>query len=123
MNSKFIGLNDYSKEFITNTYIKKLEDEQYFLYSNPFNSNKNVNLSVFYDENKQMKIYEKVEADHWFGSNYVFTFLMYEDGTIIENSKWIYEKNGYYYLTWKGSNVVFLDNKPFTWDPKTGMLI
>ena len=77
---------------------------------------------MFYDETKQMKIYEKVEADHWFGCSRVFTCLVYENGTFIEESKWMYEKDGYYYLNYRGCNVVFIDSKPFTWDSSTGML-
>lgn len=121
-NSHFIGLNDWAKDFISNLEIKKLDGEKRYLYSNPFSSSKNRVLGVFYDETKQMKIYEKVEADHWFGCNLVFTCLVYEDGTFIEQSKWIYEKDGFYYLTYKGSHVVFLNTKPFTWEPNTGML-
>jgi len=121
-NSKFIGLNDWATSLISRPEIKKLDQEKRYMYSNPFNSSKNKVLGVFYDTNKKMKIYEKIEADHWVGSNMVFTFLIYEDGTIIEESKWIYETNGYYILTYNGRHKVQLKTKPSTWDPNTGLL-
>lgn len=118
---QYIGLNEYAKNYLNNPHIKILEGEYYFIHSNPFHSSNHFNLQVFFDELHGKKIYEKVEASEWFGCSKLFTFLMYEDGTIIEESKWIKETNGFYKLDYQGLNYVFLDSKPFTWEPNTGL--
>lgn len=123
MIMKYIGLNNYSMDLLKKFHIKKLDGESHFRYTNPFNSSNNFDLQVFIDESNGKKIYEKVEASEWFGCSSIFTFLMYEDGTIIEESKWIKESNGFYKLDYNGINYVFLNIKPFTWEPNTGMKI
>ena len=119
--TQIIGLNNYAKNYLQKHQLVEIENSSSFGYSDPFDEDTVYRFSVFYDHHKKMKLYEKEEVAPWNSGPDVYTFLIYENGEVVEESKWVQlNDSGQYQLVIDNRCIVSSEIPMSSWTLENG---